>query len=418
MGSLLKNNPRTFSEVEEVLRPLSERTGKGKFTLDLTKQLAEAAGNPQDTLRVVHIAGTSGKTTTSYYMAALLYGAGQKVGLTVSPHIVSIAERVQIGGAPLSESKFVKYFNEYFALVAASGLEPSYFEFMMVFALWVFAQEKVDYAVVETGLGGLLDSSNICRRSDKLCIITDIGYDHMHVLGHTLHEIAAQKAGIIALGNTVVMYEQAPEIMASVHETVTHEVAKLILVPQEQMNTYFERNFNLAYHAYQVLATRDHLPVLSSNDKGTIFKSVHVPGRLEKIVVGSTTFILDGAHNEQKLSALFSTLDALYGVKKWPILLALKADKDAPKISQIITEHATEIVVSEFQGIQDTPVTATPANVLAEFFDKAQVIVPLELALQYFLDQGSKEVLVTGSFFAVAEARAWLITHKHGIVEE
>ena len=254
--------------------------------------------------------------------------------------------------------------------------------------------------------------------SDKLCIITDIGYDHMHVLGHTLREIAAQKAGIIALGNTVVMYEQAPEIMASVHETVTHEGAKLILIPQEQMNTYFERNFNLAHHAYQVLATRDHLPVLSSNDMGAIFNSVHVPGRLEKIVVESTTFILDGAHNEQKLSALFSTLDTLYGVKKWPILLALKADKDAVRISQIITEHAAEIVVSEFRGIQDTPVTATPAIELAEFFDKAQVIVPLESALQYFLDQDVKEVLVTGSFFAVAEARAWLITHKHGIVEE
>ncbi len=418
MESLLKNNPRTFSEIEEVLRPLSERTGKGKFTLDLTKQLAETVGNPQDKLRVVHIAGTSGKTTTSYYMTALLYAAGQKVGLTVSPHIVSIAERVQIDGTPLGESKFVKYFNEYFALVAASGLEPSYFEFMMVFALWVFAREEVDYAVVETGLGGLLDSSNICRRSDKLCIITDIGYDHMHVLGHTLREITAQKAGIIAPENTVVMYEQASEIMASIRAAVTHERAELTLVPQKQLNTYFERNLTLAHGAYELLAARDALPVLNEDDRNTVFNSVHVPGRLEKIIVGNTTFILDGAHNEQKLSALFSTLDALYGIKKWPILMALKADKDAPKISQIITEHATEIVVSEFQGIQDTPVTATPANELAEFFDKAQVIVPLESALQYFLDQGSKEVLVTGSFFAVAEARAWLITHKHGIVEE
>ena len=405
---------KTIAEIEELLRPYAERVKTTKFTLDTTRKLADTVGNPQEHLRVVHIAGTSGKTTTSYYVAGLLQAAGQKVGLTVSPHIASIAERVQINGEPLEEAKFVSYFNEYYSLVEDFRHVPSYFEFMMVFALWVFERERVDYAVVETGLGGLLDSSNICRRHDKLCIITDIGFDHVHILGHSLGEIASQKAGIIAPDNRIVMYEQAPEIMASIDAAVELQGAKLVRVPPEVVNTYFERNFNLAYRAYEELVAHDGLSHLDQNEQQAVFDDVHVPGRLENISVENTTFILDGAHNEQKLSALFSTLDALHGVRKWPILLALKADKDAQKVSEIIDEHASEIVVSEFRGIQDTPASAVPGPKLAELFESAQVLVPLESALNYFLDRKTETVLVTGSFFAVSEARAWLLGQKHG----
>lgn len=411
------SSAQTIADVETLLRPYSERSRSTKFTLDTTRQLATSVGNPEERLRVVHLAGTSGKTTTSYYAAGLLQASGQKVGLTVSPHIVSIRERVQLNGRPIAETKFIGYFNEFFALVEATSLTPSYFEFMMVFALWVFDREQVDYAVVETGLGGLHDTSNICRRPDKICIITDIGYDHMHILGNTLGEIAAQKAGIIAPENIAVMYGQAPEIMKSVQTAIDREDAVLKLAPEVKSSTYFERNFNLAVYGYEAVAARDGLHSLSQSEKQQVFDETHVPGRLEKIVVEKTSFILDGAHNEQKLSALFSTLDALEGTGKRPVVLALKADKDIRAVSKIIALHASEIVTTEFRNMQDTPVQATPAEELAGLFDEASAVIPLEKGLQYFLDRDVPVVLVTGSFFAVSEARAWLLNEKHGKIE-
>jgi dihydrofolate synthase/folylpolyglutamate synthase len=192
----------SIAEVEKALERLvmiaSKTTGRD-ITTARTLEIAGLVGNPQDHLRVIHLAGTSGKTSTSYYIAGLLKAGGMKVGLTVSPHVTAITERVQINNIPLSETEFCRYMSEFLPLVTADEERlPSYFEVMMVFALWVFDKSNVDYAVVETGLGGLHDSSNICRRTDKICIITDIGVDHTHVLGDTIEKIATHKAGIIA----------------------------------------------------------------------------------------------------------------------------------------------------------------------------------------------------------------------------
>src|SRR5688572_622401 len=199
----------TLADAETALRAyIPSAPLKDRYTLDRMQALLAFLGDPQEKLRVVHIAGTSGKTSAAYFVRGLLQASGARTGLTISPHMVSLAERVQIAGAPVSDAAFVQYIHDFLPLVEKSGLQPSYFEIIIALAFWVFAHEDVDFAVIETGLGGLLDATNTVRRADKVCVITDIGLDHTDILGETIPEIAAQKAGIIQPGNIVVVQNQ------------------------------------------------------------------------------------------------------------------------------------------------------------------------------------------------------------------
>ncbi|HTK39578.1 MAG TPA: Mur ligase family protein [Patescibacteria group bacterium] len=415
----------TLEDVTDFLREYYVSSGSPKigtnYRLEDTVELAERVGSPHERLKVVHVAGTSGKTSTSYFMTSLLHEAGYSVGLTVSPHIASITERVQLNGEPLNAASFVAYFREYVALATDNfSKQPSFFELMLVFALWVFDKEQVEYAVVETGMGGTYDSSNICRRSDKLCLITDIGFDHTHILGSQLEQIAAHKAGIIAPSNIVCMYEQPVAVMSAVQSAVTQMDAILHLASATQQATFFERNFALARFGYDQLATRDGLVQLTAEQEQRA-RQTHVPGRLESIRVGKTLFLLDGAHNEQKMQALVDSLGTLYPEARWPVIVAMKGDKDGPAVVRLLTTLCDGVVTSEFQSGQDMPVTATSANELARLFQSygtSAVTRPvLADAMMYFLEQGAPRVLLTGSLYAVAEARAWLLDEKHGILE-
>lgn len=409
----------TMRDVEDYLRDYYVSSGSPKigtnYRLEDTFELAKRVGSPHERLRVVHVAGTSGKTSTAYYIAALLKSAGVSVGLTVSPHISSVAERAQVNGEVLDDSQYVELFREYIAAaVEQDGLKPSYFELMLVFALWVFDRLALDYVVLETGMGGTFDSSNICRAQDKVCIITDIGYDHVHLLGDTIEQIAAQKAGIIAEQNLVCMYEQELDAMKAVREAVGRHHADLRISPNEDLAaTYMERNFGLALFAYKQIAERDSLPSLEESVIDDA-KNTSVPGRLEKIKWHSTTYLLDGAHNEQKMRTLFATLDVQYPDKKWPIVIALKHDKDIRKVISLIVAHADGIVVSEYEKSQDMPIAALPASELAELFAGQDMDVRVEPDLAKAvrsMESRAPEILLTGSLYAVSEARAWLMAH-------
>lgn len=411
---------KTIRDVEMALQPYFEAStmpGVGaNFRLEKTLELAQRVGNPQQRVKVVHVAGTSGKTSTVYYTAALLAEAGLKVGMTVSPHVTSVAERVQILDSSFDEATFARYFSEYLPLATANGtLVPSFHDLMMVFALWVFDRENVDYAVLETGMGGMYDSSNICRREDKLCVITDIGFDHVAILGDTLGKIAEQKAGIIAEKNIVCMYKQSDEVMESVRAAAEKYHATVVLADERPGGTYFDRNFQLATTVYGQIAARDGLPVLS-DEQLRAARVTSIPGRLEAFELGGATFILDGAHNEQKLRAMFATLDATYGAKKWPIILALKHDKVTDGVVELVVAHASKLTTSEYAMSQDMPFLPTPAYELAELFAgkiaQVQIEPDLPTTLQQAIDGGGEtHVLVTGSFYAVSEARKWLLEH-------
>lgn len=402
----------TISEVEQALSPLvaaaSLTTGRN-ITTERTFELAAMVGNPQDHLKVVHVAGTSGKTSTSYYIARLIRQSGATVGLTVSPHITSITERVQINGAPLDDSTFCAYMSEFLPQVVTNEEDvPSYYEVMMVFALWVFAREHVDYAVIETGLGGLHDSSNICRRQDKLCVITDIGIDHTHVLGDTIREIAQQKAGIIAPNNIVMMYDQGEIVMDVVGSQVAQQNGTLHTIPDQPFDNYQDRNFALACGVYECLAERDELGLLS-DDQRVVARETPIPGRMQLVQRGNTAILLDGAHNEQKMCTLVRTLATKYPSKRWHVVIGMKQSKDYVAAIAALAPLCMSAVAVPLHKSQDMKNESVSPSLLIAEFEKHGVdcheAASVNDALDETVARGLPDVLVTGSLYVVAEVQ-------------
>lgn len=201
--------------------PMFTRVGAAALKNDLhnTLELCNLLDNPQHKFKSIHIAGTNGKGSTSHMLAAILQQAGYKVGLYTSPHLQDFRERIRINGQMVPE-KFVVEFVEQMQ-DAIAGIEPSFFELTVAMAFHYFALEQVDVAVIEVGLGGRLDSTNVI--TPELSVITNISYDHMHILGNTLPEIAAEKAGIIKAGVPVVIGETQP----AVQSIFTHKAAEM-----------------------------------------------------------------------------------------------------------------------------------------------------------------------------------------------
>ncbi|TXG76745.1 hypothetical protein E6P97_03045 [Patescibacteria group bacterium] len=357
-------NITNLQQAEEILasyRPdVKEFLGKD-MTLDRMRPLMEVLGNPQDKLRIIHIAGTSGKTSTSQYLAHMLRLTGSKVGLAASPHIDSITERVQIDDLPITEREFCDKLAIFLDCIKDVQSRPSYYELLVAFAYDYFAEQSVDFAVVETGLGGLHDGTNIAQREDKLCIITDIGYDHTKVLGETLPEISAQKAGIIHPGNHVVMFRQGQEVMETfrahcddVGATIQEVGPDLVddFAFDSQMPLYQRRNWTLAWSAYQRLANVHDLPVIEGDLIGQS-RQLIIPGRMEILQRQDQTLILDGAHNAQKMSAFVTSFQALYPGKQPVVLLSVRDRKDFTSLIEQLIPLARKLILTSFYISQD-----------------------------------------------------------------
>ncbi|HSX36816.1 MAG TPA: Mur ligase family protein [Patescibacteria group bacterium] len=395
-----------------------------KYELTVMRKLMDYLGNPQEKLRVVHVAGTSGKTSTAYYVSALLEQSGAKVGLTVSPHVDEVNERLQVNHRPLSESEFCRELSSFLQLIESSGLKPSYFEVMVAFAYWYFAKAKVDYAVVEVGLGGLLDGTNVVSRPDKVCIITDIGLDHTEVLGSTVEEIAAQKAGIVQPGNQVFMYEQNPAIVAIVEVACRAQGSTLELVPetaaipQASLPLFQQRNLGLAKQVVDYVLQRDDKPQLSDQQISQAAK-VSIPARMETFKLGDKTVIVDGSHNAQKLTALAESIRALYPAQKIAALVAF-VDGDSGRWqagAEVLMKLADNIIVTSFWAEQDAPKQPVPPAKLQKFckshgYENVKIMPKPADALTELLKSPEPLLLVAGSFYLLNSVRP-LIMKMH-----
>ena len=211
--------------------PMFTRDGASAFKKDLTNslRLADALGNPHQQFKSVHVAGTNGKGSTSHMLAAILQAAGYKTGLYTSPHLVDFRERIRINGVPIPEAEVAGFVNSSQELIAA--IQPSFFELTMTMAFAYFAREGVDIAIVETGLGGRLDSTNII--SPLLAVITNIGYDHTAMLGNTLPAIAAEKAGIIKAGVPVIVGERQEAVREVFDHTAAAKQSRLTYASEQ-----------------------------------------------------------------------------------------------------------------------------------------------------------------------------------------
>lgn len=422
---------RNFKEAHTALHAFYGNTDmKGLYTFDRMHELLAYLGDPQEDLRILHVAGTSGKTSTSYYAAALLKEAGYSVGLTVSPHVDEVNERLQINMVPLPEAVFCAALETFLEQIRTSGIRPSYFELMIAFALCEFKQRGVDYAVVEVGIGGRLDGTNHVRRADKVCLITDIGLDHTEILGDTIPKIAAEKAGIIQSHNHVFMHRQGAEVMEVVEERCKQQDATLHIVPDaivpqtDSLPLFQRRNFQLALEAVAYTLDRDGRKQVTAG-QCTAAARAYIPARMEVVHVGRQTLIMDGAHNGQKIGVFLKSVRAKYGDIPITALTAFTSASEQHWQGGIdaLLPEVSRLIVTSFHVEQDVPrVAVQPEHVVAYAATKGYTGCVAEpdaaRAYQLLLDDPSQVKLVVGSFYLLNDIRPLVareVPHSPGV---
>ncbi len=393
-------------------------TSNWEFKLEHMQALMQKLGDPQEKFKSIHVAGTSGKTSTSYYIAEMLRLANKKVGLTVSPHVDSINERVQINGQPLTKTEFLKQLNSFVEVPVVKNASLSYFGALLALAFWVFAEKKLDYGVIEVGLGGRLDASNVIKNPNKICVITDIGLDHTKVLGGTLTKIAAEKAGIIQPGNHVFVAKQAPEIMEVFARVAYKQGAAMHVLPNEKiaqtpdyLSPFQKRNWALARSVFEFVTMRDRLPHVNLEPTAKL----QIPARMEEFKVNQKIIITDGSHNAQKIGALVAGLQQAYPGKKFAVMVSFVSDKDVTLSESLKELHKISdcIIATTFDAQQDairTPIDAQKIVDAAKQIGFKNVISESnpELAFKILQQQSEEYLLVTGSFFLLGHVRPQL----------
>lgn len=412
---------RNFTEANALLRGLYEHYLQGVssdfYTLDTMTQLMELVGNPQDRIQVLHVAGTSGKTSTSYYLASLLRASGASVGLCVSPHILEVNERVQVNMEPLAEKEFCHSLGAFWDLATSTGLQPSYFEMLVAFAYWEFARRELDYVVMEVGVGGLSDGTNVVHSDSKICVITDIGLDHTKLLGDTIPKIAAQKAGIIQQGNEVFMYGQGADVMTVVEARCTEQHAVLhTITPAHAFDDFNlplfqKRNLQLAQAAVAYVLARDDRKPLT-DDQVRSAAHIIVPGRMETFHIGDKVLLIDGAHNEQKMTALVASIKAAYPDRPIAALVSAVHGQDERwrrSLDVLLPNISSCIVTSFHQEADDRIKSSVTAESIGGYLQNAFPTMPLQIepdVLQAFarLKQAKEPILlVTGSLYLLTD---------------
>jgi dihydrofolate synthase/folylpolyglutamate synthase len=383
-------------------------------------------GSPQDKLKVIHIAGTSGKGSTCYLISRLLAAHGFKVGLHLSPHLTDVRERFQLNNKMISKRKFVFYLNQIIPVVnqveKSKYRELSYFEILVGLAFHIFFKERVDYAVMETGLGGWYDATNVVDRADKLAVITKIGYDHTKILGKTLAKIALQKAMIIHKNNLAISINQKSEAAKVIKKVAEKNQAKLYFITAQRhrefisgsrnefgmINIHYQKeNISLALEALKVLARRDRF-IIDNNKVNKALLTAHFPGRFDVKKINGKTVIFDGAHNPQKMKALTKSLTVLFPKQKFNFLLAFKKGKDFQAMLNYIVSHAEKIIASQFMvDSQDSVLQPEKPEIIGEKLGKIgyknyEIIDELDKAFQVILDEKEKIIVVTGSLYLLS----------------
>lgn len=310
------NYEQTVNYLYEQL-PMFTRIGAAAFKKDLTNtiKLCTELGNPQERFKSIHIAGTNGKGSVSHMLAAIFQAAGYRVGLYTSPHLVDFRERIRIDGEPVNREWVVDFVAAHKNLI--EEVEPSFFEITVAMAFTAFAEQEVDIAIVETGMGGRLDSTNII--TPILSIITNIGYDHMDFLGNTLAEIAGEKAGIIKPGVPVVIGEQHTETEKVFFEHSVHKQSVLYFA--ESMWDMVRTGSDLQYQSFKTI----HRARREMHDMATDLLGDYQVANIKTVLAAREVLVSTGIAE----LPLDVTLSALSKVKKltrlrgrWDVLQA------------------------------------------------------------------------------------------------
>jgi len=353
----------TYNEaIDSIYKNSSANTIDGvKYNLKNILSFLKILGDPQNNYKSIHIAGTSGKGSTATIISKLLVCHGFKVGLTLSPHILDIRERLMLNNQHISKSKFAQYYSEIYPWLHKFNLKNavplSFFETITSLAFYSFDREKVDYAVIETGLGGTLDATNTISRVDKLSVVSKIGLDHTQILGNSIREIAKHKAGIIQKKNTcVTTAEQEKEALKVLKDRCKVQNSQLILAkPYNGQIAYLNlkgqyqlENIGLAMAAFEHIASHDKFAINPRNIHFAL-SHINIPARFTIINHKNGPIILDGAHNVQKMKAFTESLVLLYPKSKFTFILAFKQGKDWQGMVDLIRPLALRIYATTFK---------------------------------------------------------------------
>ena len=414
------------------------------FNLDRMRRLLELVGNPQDQLKTVHVAGTKGKGSVCAMTAAMLRGCGYTVGLYSSPHLIDLRERITINDHMVPYADCANLFKKIAAVEAEfndAGAPLTFFEIMTAAALMYFADEAVDVAVLETGLGGRLDCTNVV--TPMVSVITALSLDHTHLLGKTLPEIAREKAGIFKPNVPALTIPQDKEALEVLKQAAEDVGTTLQVTGKDVDFSYrFESNRELGPHTRVCLTTDqsrfEHLPVplkgehqapncglaLAVLDKLKAhgfnvpetkvmegLAATNLPGRMET-VHERPRVIVDGAHNAASITALTKSLGAHVQYDSLVMIFGCGQDKDVTGMLKQIALGADKIIFTKAKGNPRAEEADDLARRFAELSGKmVQVANNLEAALQLAGRAVSREdlIVVTGSFYLAGEARKYFI---------
>ncbi len=331
----------------------ARRYGQGEYTLERMAALAKLAGNPERKLRIIHVAGTKGKGSTSFFIGALLEAAGKRCGVFTSPHLTTVRERFQLDGDWIPYPVLLDAAEEWERQVLESGIKgATLFEMMTVLALRIFVDAGCEYAVMETGIGGLLDATNYVQ-SPVCTVITPISFDHTQLLGDTVAKIAAQKAGIIKPGVPVVCSHQPfDEAEAVIIETAIASGCPLMTPELEAACRHWpEITILPAFLRENFLTALRVMEVLRLKPRPAAFALPEMPARFE-CVRETPPVILDAAHNADSARRLAEALAAAYPGVKFTVVLGVVAGKDCEGIFQALRPAASEFILTNPENPQ------------------------------------------------------------------
>jgi dihydrofolate synthase / folylpolyglutamate synthase len=419
-----------YPDSVQFLYALGNELKTAKFGLERIRTVLEALGNPQDRCHFAHVAGTNGKGSTCAMIESGLRVAGRRTGLFISPHLAEPTERISIAGRPVDVSLFTEAFNRVHSTVerlldtGAIDLHTTYFETVTAMAFLIFAEAPTDIVVLEVGLGGRLDSTNVVH--PDLCVITQVDFDHEAFLGRSLESIAGEKAGILKPNVPAVFSRQRPEV-----QPVLERRAAELDVPVKRTSEWTVSDLNLdargsrftlssetklriqcplagehqvenaatAAVALQQLRIPD--PVI---EKG--IAQAQWPGRLERISE-KPEIVIDGAHNPAGARALAAYLDRFYSDRRVRLIYGAMRDKAVEEVCGILFPRAAQVIATA----PDQPRALNP-QAIAELTSHPDLRTAssLRAALDLVRDAGPRDaIFITGSLYLVGEARTLLL---------
>ncbi|MBO7483249.1 MAG: bifunctional folylpolyglutamate synthase/dihydrofolate synthase [Kiritimatiellae bacterium] len=397
------------------LEDLASRRRFGmKPGLDTMREVCRILGNPEERVRAIHVAGTNGKGAVCAMLDACLFAGGFRTGRYTSPHLVKLNERFFLDGAPVSDEKLEKYANKVSACLG--DLEPTFFEALTAVAFLLYADESPDFSVLETGLGGRLDATNVCR--PQLSVITRIGLDHCDWLGDTVEKIAFEKSGIIKPGVPVVLGRNAPEVVAVVKARAAELGAPFRYAPDMADESEIPSGFSLAgsFNRENAVTAIAALKVLSADPaaQGLLrgLSRVVWPGRFQRI----GRFIIDGAHNPPAARALAAALESETDPSETLLIAGFCGDKDIDETLRILRPR----VASAIAVRTNNPRSLAPEELVVRMRNVGMEAVCAEslkdaLAMSQ-TTQGISRILICGSLFLAGEALAALGGYPWGSV--